>query len=298
MPVKVTLYLSSDKYSWSEDHYYLASSAFNAATLPALQLMGFRAPCLGAGASVRLARLSTVPANGFVYDAIPGAPIAPSWPALATNFNQIFAASRPYQALQVRISSYLGQHRNYFMGGAPAGLFHGNIPGDTGLDFSGVGDFNTRLSNYLNFLSGGSLNNPVWGWLTRTIVPYSQSLGLVTNAAYPGMVGITVNAGLPGANVGSQVQVKGWRRISVKSGARLTGVYRVGAILPPVAPATVWTYFLLATSQVVPTNFFTLGQIAVYAPVPAGYFLTQSIQATERKRGATAYRPRGRARPR
>ena len=299
MPIKVTMFLVSDKYSWSEDHYYLPATAIRDAVQPAVQLLYERAPCLGVGAAVKLARLSLVPANGAVQDAIPTQPIAPDWSGQSGLGPAQINASRPYQALQVRFSSYFGYHRNLFLGGAPAGLFHGGIPGDSGLDFSQAGDFSQRLAGFLNFLTSGGTSSPQWGWLSRTSALYSQAVGpLVTNAAYPGMVGVQVAAQLPLVGVGNLVQVKGWRRTSVKSGARLTGVYRLGPILPPVAPATAWTYFLQGTANVVPTNFFTLGMIAPYAPVSVGYLLAQSIQATERKRGATAYRPRGRSRTR
>lgn len=292
MAVKVILMFTLDKYSWTEDHYWLGAGGSGALSLafgPANILASYRAQLLGYDAQIERVRIANVPANQQVADIEYTGNLTPSWEQPATT--PAYTASRAYNALLQRIQSAVGYHRNYYIGGAPAGLFHSRAGDDTGLDFSQVPSFLPRLLGFGNYLTSGP-----WGWLTRTQSVLFQASGLVTNAAFPGMLGIQVNGQLAGVVQGSQILVKGWRRTSVKASPPLSGVYKVGGVLSPVAPSTLWTYFLVNSSLLPPSNFFTLGQVGAYTPSFQVYNNIQPVEATSRKRGATSLRPRGRSR--
>lgn len=296
MPAKVVLMFTLDKYSWSEDHYYLLGSSsgqgLQAAVQPAQQLAGTRAQLLGYDAQIERIRISGVPANQQVFDVEFPGNLVPTWELPAST--PAYTASRAYNALLIRFQSLTGYHRNYYLGGAPAGLFHSRAGDDTGLDFSQVPSFLLRTIAFTSFLQ----QNAAWGWLSRTSSPLVPALGpLVTNAAFPGMIGIQSPL-LPGVAVGSQIQVAGWRRLSIKAGPPLTGIYKCGGVLAPVAPSTTYTYFLFNTQYVQPSNFFTIGKVGPFVGAFQAYATSQPVEATSRKRGATLLRPRGRSRTR
>jgi hypothetical protein len=289
---KVTMFFVQDKYSWTEDHYYVSASGINlnSLVLPATSLAAVRSQLLGFDAALERIRLSQFPANQQVQDVLFPAALTGNWAVTAGNL-ALWSAARAYNALLTRLSSSGGYHRNYYLAGCPEGIFHSRLGDDTGLDFSVIPEFLTRFYALVTQLTTGS-----WGWLTRTQSVLVQAGGLVTNAAFPGMLGIQVPAALPGVVQGTPLQVSGWRRVSIKASPPLTGVYKCGGVLAPVAPSTMWTYFLFNTSLIPPTNFFTLGKIGVYTPAFATYNQAQPAEATSRKRGATALRPRGRSR--
>lgn len=296
MPSKVVLMFTLDKYSWSEDHYYLLGSSsgqgLQATIAPAQQLAAARAQLLGYDAQIERIRISGVPANQQVIDVEFAGNLTPAWEQ--PSGVAAYTASRAYNALLLRLQSLQGYHRNYYLGGAPAGLFHSRAGDDTGLDFSQVPSFLLRMIAFTAFLYGTAS----WGWLTRTASPLVPALGpLVTNAAFPGMIGIQSPL-LAGVVVGSQIQVAGWRRLSIKAGPPLTGIYKCGGVLAPVAPSTTYTYFLFNTQYVQPSNFFTIGKVGPFVGSFQAYNSAQPVEATSRKRGATLLRPRGRSRTR
>lgn len=293
MAVKLTLFMVLDKYSWTEDHFDLSASSGNlAGEAPrAQQLATLRASLLGYDASLERVRISSVPANQQVFDVLFPGNIQANWVGgqVATPG---YSASRGYQALLMRLQNAGGNHRNYYMAGAPYGIFRSRPGDDSGLDFSQVPEFLLRITGYAAFLTGGG-----WGWLSRANLPLTQASGpLQSSAAAPGMVGIPVSAQLAGVSVGTQVLVRGWRRTNIRTCPPLSGLYKIGFIAAPVAPSTTWTYFLFNTSFITPSNFFTLGQIGPFTFTSAAYTVATPVVATQRKRGATALRPKGRAR--
>jgi hypothetical protein len=289
--VKVTMFLVQDKYSWTEDHYYITASTptLGIAEGPANQLASLRVQLLGYDAGLERVRLSLFPANQQVRDLLFGAALTNTWGG-GGPFAPLYAAARAYNALLVRFSSGVGFHRNAYFAACPEGIFHSRPGDDTGLDFSVIPEFLLRYVALVSYLANGS-----WGWLSRTQSILTQASGLVTNAAFPGMLGIQVFQQIPGVVVGSQLQVHGWRRLSIKATPPLTGIYKCGGVLAPVAPSTTWTYFLFNTAQIAPSNFFTNGSVGLYVPSFQTYFVAQPAEATSRKRGATALRPRGRS---
>jgi hypothetical protein len=297
--IKVTMMFSSEKYSWTEAHYYITTSqtAPAAAVGPAQQLAQMRAPLLGLNASLDRIRLSSYPANRIALDledfflATKG-----NWPA--DPGQNTYSAALANVALVLRISSLEGFSTQVYLAGIPMSVVRETTINQDGWQFSSSGDFGTRLQAFAGYLTGG-----LWGWLTQQRTPYVQVQGLVTNAAFPGMVGV-VTAGPLGTllnpqniPVNTQVRMRNWRRLCVRQ-PRLSGVWFLGGILTPVAPSTLWTYFLFNSGQVPLTNYKSYGQIGLLTPGFATYQAATASIGTTRKRGATSNRPRGRARSR
>jgi hypothetical protein len=187
-----------------------------------------------------------------------------------------------------------GEGTRIYLSGCPAAIFIEPGINGQGFDFSNVPGFGQQLGTYMSYLT-----NPTtpWGWLSRITQTYAPASGpLVTNAAYPGAVGIVTQNGLLGTPApGTQVQVKGWRRLSLRS-PELTGVYKtLGPTLVQAGPPQTWTYFLAGTSNIQPNNFYTTGSIALYNPTFNQYIQWLPVLATGRKRGARFAAPRGRS---
>lgn len=289
--VKCTFQFSNDKYSWSEAHYWITGQTptFQAAIAPAEQLGVYRIPLLGNGAQLNRIRLSLFPANRQVYDILyPGAQGAPVWPADPTGL--VYSSSRSFTALLARLQDVGGSWANVFAAGVPASLAH-SVAGDTtGLQWGSCPGFSTRWGQFVNFLTNGN-----WGWLSRRDTTFAQAQALVTNAAFPSMIGVQTAAAIPQVGVGSQVLVKGFRRLNTRL-QPLGGVWTVGGVLAPVAPAVNWTYFLLNSGNVSTTNYKGMGQIGLLYQDFHIYASVWSIDITERKRGGSIGRPRGRSR--
>jgi hypothetical protein len=305
--LKVTLDFTLDKYSWSESHWWLTGTTptLQNGVGPALQLASYRVPCLGVGAALIRIRISQFPASRLVLDLLaPYIPSVPVWPPDPSANGLTYSASRAFTALLAEIQSLTGQSRNYYLAGIPGSLAHaqpGGVGDQTGITWAACPDFSPRAAALNNYLVSG-----VWGWLTRTATPYAQAQGLATNAAFPGLIGVQTvgqiagfGQGLQGGNaqVGTVVLLKNWRRINVKL-PRLSGTWTVAGVLAPVAPSTIWTYFLLNSSAVPVGNYKGNGQIGVYSPQFATYASLTWDEVTQRKRGATINRPRGRSRSR
>lgn len=304
MAVKVTAFFNQDKYAWSEIHYLnVAFSAELEGNPTVSQYLQLRANCLGLGASLNNCRVSSVPGDQFVADSIFAQNLVPHFftpnpilglpptPLTVGNAPFYYFAQRAPLCVMTRLISRDGGHRNYYMAGAPAGIFR-TVPGtQNGIDLTQPSQWVTAYDALMSFLA---VNNNGFGWMTRTQSTLIRAAGPpVTSAAYPGMIGIQVPNNLP-VLPGGEVYVKGWRRISVPAGRKLSGVYTLGAILPPVSPSLNFTYFLMNTAQVSPTNFKTVGSIAALELTFEPYASFGELLATSRKRGATEYRPKGR----
>ena len=95
MPLKLTMFMGQDKYSWSETHYAPNNSSFGSLNLAALALIELRAQCLGTMPTFWEARMSEVPANRVVEDVnISGGGISGVWPADPTNL--VYDSERAY----------------------------------------------------------------------------------------------------------------------------------------------------------------------------------------------------------
>lgn len=294
--VKVTLEFVSGKYAWTEAHYYLSGSAATSqAVQPALGLSQVRGACLGVGAQIERIRLSSYPANRLTQD-LDGQYLGgiPQWPPF-TGQGPGYSAGISGESILGRLQSAAGNGRNYYLAGVPAVAIRQILTNQDGIDWSQPPGLNSRLAALANFLSSGS-----WGWLTTTTSVFLPGSAPITSAAFPGMIGILV----PGpigtltnpANIppNTQLQATGWTRICVKQ-PRLNGRWFLGGILPPVAPATQWAYFLYGSGAVPLGNYKKNGSLGQITPSFAIYASCTWLSATTRKRGATSTRPRGRS---
>lgn len=307
--LKITMEFVQDKYSWTESHWYLTTSLNPPLQLGVPQaqaLAAVRVPLLGNGCALQRVRISQFPANRQVLDVLsPYIATVPTWPPDPSPNGTTYTASRAFTALLAILEDVNGDFRNYYVGGVPGALAHaapGAIGDQSGITWAAVPDFSARAAAYNQFLT-----NQNWGWMTRRNTTFSQAQGPpVSNAAFPGMIGIQTAAQLVGlglglqggpAQIGTLVQLKGWRRLNTRL-QRLGGVWQVGGILAPVAPSTLWTYFLFNSSGVPLTNYKANGQIGVLYQSFLIYNSLSWDEITQRKRGATVNRPRGRSRSR
>lgn len=289
MPVKIVFMFAHQGYKWSEDHYALSFTRPQDASAAALNLAIQRAACLGVGPVLREIRLSSVPANGLVEDVYFTSDLSGSFPPGFDLTTPAYAAPS-FTAVLVRISSPTGLHRNLYLAGAPTGLFTGELADDNFLFYAAVPYWYSLLTAYMGQLTSGQ-----FGWLTRTGATYVQATGIVQQVGPPAAIGIVTQAPLPGVVAGGQVLVKGWRRMNVRTLGPLTGVYTVMSVVIAPGPPETWTYYLLNTSTVSPTNFFTLGKIAPLALTPTVYNEWVAEQSVQRKRANPVAGRRGRA---
>lgn len=304
MTLKFTMYFSLPGYSWTESHYNSTTDVPNGitATSFARALAAARAQCLGTAAGITRVRISNVPANREVYDVRPPFIVAQGryGPVLVSQFTNSLAAICPGLVLLIRLRAGSAANTVIFMGGCPGAIFTEPGIGNQGYDLSLAPGFSDALGAYMQYLVPLGAASNSWGFessaqsLEATYVNASQ--GLVTNAQYPGCVGIVTQNPLIGSVApGTQMKVKGWRRLSMRSPG-LSGVYRTfGATLVTTGPPQTWTYFLNNTPLVQPSNFFTIGQICEYIPSFIPYTFYNIVGATTRKRGARTAAHRGRS---
>jgi len=295
MPLKLTANLLQDRYSWTESHYLLNFSA-----LPPVGIVGptpldavvgsystLRTATLGNYAVVDSIRVSEVPANRLVADYFTTYSVSPPvWPADPTG--DVYSSDRAYSAVLVRMLGSIG-NKNWFLAGVPDSTIQTGPLNRRGISLGGSPGWLARFTAFMSFLTSGN----AFGFRSRTADGQIQAQGLVTNAAFPAMIGV-VTAVTLGLNVGQSVLVKGWRRNNARLGP-LTGGYVIGGVLPPTTPATNWTYFLLNTAAVNPTNFLGLGTIGPLSFQFIPYEGFEPIKAVSHKRGASYGAPRGRS---
>lgn len=301
MTLKYTLGMAAPGYAWTESHYnsYSGLPSDQTAVNLGQSLAAARVGCLAQACAVTRVRISAVPANRVVWDLFP--PFIPSkgqfFLGLAFSGVGSYASMIPGGVLLIDLfASSIGQTR-IFLGGVPSGIFQMPGIGNAGYDLAGAPGFDVALAIYLQYLTATGNG---WGFLSAALgeevpnVPAVQ--GLVTNALYPGSVGIvTATSPLGALPPNTQVLVRGWRRLSLRSPA-LGGVYRtLGQTLQAAGPPPTSTYFLSNTGTVQPANFFTQGTISLYTARFLPYLKSQVVAATTRKRGSRFGARRGRS---
>jgi hypothetical protein len=308
MPLKFDMFMSLNGQTWSESHYFLPGTTLPVQTSPFLSLMSFRAACLGYGASVTGGRISTVPGSEVTEDIyLPGGGYIPHWPL--DPIGGTYNATIPNDSLLVRMSAAVytaSPIKSLYLAAPPAVAIStsSHTPNDVGSDAS----FSTALGQYMYQLTGnatpGNFNGTSgdrWGYRVRDTSQELYALAPVTNSGYPGMIGIPTLVPIP--NVGDlpgnirAVYITGYRRINPRLQG-LSGKWEVFQFTSPVAPATnPYTYYLINSGNVSPTNFLTKGLIAplVYVYRPYGP-LWNVDKAVTRKRGESIGARRGRSR--
>jgi len=307
--VRALFEFGSQDYAWSEAYYWTTGqqpSNPSIAIQPAQNLAYARVPCLGNGAALQRVRLSLYPASRQVYDILPPLiPTAPAWGTQTINGYSIdalqYTASRPWVALLCLCSDLLGRTKQIYMGGIPKGLEAQETADEQGIYWDGAPGFYQRLSTFFAQLNAGS-----WAWLSQRLESFQPAYqsaaapyGLVTNAAYPGMVGVQTTTPLTFTDpLHPRVRIKGLKRQNIRiPGAN--GLWSVGGILPPTPPATApYTYFLLNSSLVSLTGYTGIPLVAAFFPSFINIVQSQPVATVHRKRGVSLAGVRGRLRTR
>lgn len=308
MPLRVTMFFRSGKYTWTESHLNLTYSVLPTPSGGAnnlqpptyiLDLAKFRVACLGVNAALFKVRLSLIPSTRLVLDYYAGyANLATTgtWPSTLDGLNPAYNAAPAGFGVVTYLAAAGGGKTLVYLAGCPIGAFGEDGIAGTGLTLNVCTNLLANLTAYIVYLCGGGQ----WGWDSRQGGVFSPAVGPpVATVGPPAGVGVVVGVPLSPAPVpGQLLLVRGWRRISTASPS-LTGIYKLAA--PPLAtagPPATTTYFLAPTSQVQPNNFSSrYGAIALYQPAYKAYAFGGSYEATTRKRGASAGAPRGRLRP-
>lgn len=309
MSIKTSIVMRQGTYTWTESHYQRNTSVLTPITggninsspsgAAAARLAGFRAQLLGSGASVVRVRNSdtnvprAVQNVPFQYYAFVG----PYTGAVDIDTNY---AQDPNSVMLMRANSQGFQYsKNWYLSGIPDGVITTEPDGfpDTGLQF--IPPFITPYQNYVGELLS-SWNFRVQGGANAV----SPVLQVVTSAQFPNTVGIQVSGPLAGAPapVGGnyppfEVVLRGFRRSNTRVPG-LSGVYQVVGTIPPVAPATTYTYFLGETGNVVISNITRIGNAQVQSFQTAQYAQITPSRAGHRKRGVRTGQPLGHSRSR
>lgn len=308
MPVKVELIMQAFGQSWSEAHYCLLGNNLQTAAFFGASLASWRCLALGQGASVTAVRASEVPGNrqtqsvnnnGYGWSPTPIAdPTGTIWQATIPNVSLLLRLYHSGTNAAPPKSLYLACPPSVAVkGGANQNL-------DDNMVANGGAAFLQNLRNYLRQLTGYSPPSPpviqnTWGYRTRDDSAAEDGLAVVASAGAPAMVGIQTFSPIAGVETGSQVYVRGWRRVNDEEPG-LNGSWSVGSFVaanPPSVPFP--TYFLRNSGGVSPTNFFTYGEIMpndyLYVPYDPAYDIVKTVT---RKRGGSIGLRRGRLRTR
>lgn len=291
MPVKVTMFMAAEGYSWSESHYYLGGSTFDLASGPALQLCRLRKPLLGDYANLTGCRLSYVPANRQIYDLDPAA---------FSNGGGTFdiipggsASDQPFTSLMLNLQN-LAANKNLYLAGIPDGVIQVNPAYPNG--YEPGGDFGLFLAAYMAYLCGNLAGSGVWGFRSRIRNPGQIVNAVADQPGFGNNIGVStaVNAGIA---AGQEAYLTGFKRTNTRLPS-LAGAYTVVGVVPPGSGNPNWITVLGDTGNVGEDNFFALGQIAPLQFQYLPYQLYRVVRATHRKRGASYGAPRGRSRAR
>lgn len=287
MPYKATIFFVSNRYLWSEA--YFSTGTFDVNNVPAAlsNLVNTRANLLGVGAEIYAVRVSNVPANRQVVDIdIGGFQVNGAFGQglLALNQDPAFSTI-PNVAMVIKCLIPSGSKLIY-CAGIPKGVVEDAATPTQRINPLQVQGFADALQAWLKFLGTNQ-----WGCQSQVNTVLQQAVGPPTDGPQTQpLIGITVAAQQPTWTVGSDMLVKGWKRVNPRSPG-LTGRYILAAPLPTIAP---WTYYLLNTQAVSPTNFKTIGKIGLLSQTIELFTLATLDTVTTRKRGVRTLGPLGR----
>lgn len=165
--------------------------------------------------------------------------------------------------------------------------FPDNIVPDPNL----IGPFNA----WQNFITAGA----AWGTIVKTNPQSLPVLQVVTNAQFPGLVGVMLASPLAvGVNplaIGDHFQLRGFKRNN-EAAPDLNGTWQIGATL--AGAGTVISYFLNSSQGIDPSNFWKIGVAQTILGVYDPYLSIDIEGARTRKRGESIEARRGRSRTR
>jgi hypothetical protein len=187
----------------------------------------------------------------------------------------------------------VGATKNLYLAGVPDDIIQ-YLPGTVG-GYNPTGAFSAALLSYLSVLTGGTAG-ATWGFRSRSPQPFTNVLGVGTQAGYNNNAGVST-ATNPGIPPGSEAYLKGFRTINPRV-PNLSGAYQVIAVIPPGSGNPNWVTVLGETGNVQGSNFEALGYIQPLVFTYIKYVNGVAVRATHRKRGGSYGLPRGRSRVR
>jgi hypothetical protein len=292
--LKVTLFMEEDSYTWTETHYYaggvypLSLAAQNEITF----LANARTDLLGQYATMFDVRAVDVaqPRLASYLDVSQFNRTG----AFGQGGNYMTPADRAYSAILARFFGVSPTAiKNAYLAGAPDNIIGEGGPGNGLLT---LGMWAPYFANYVTALSNGFSFRTLLYTNSQPVVSFIQAAGVQN-----GNLGVQVAA--PFAFPGKQaLSFKGFRKVNLRLPG-LEGVKKIDSIVPPVAPSTLWTYYVQASVNILESNVL-LGGIA--APLlygfsayqPPGFESAVIRRAVERKRGGSAFLPHGKLRTR
>lgn len=295
MAIRITLLFQLGRSTWGEAHYWGAGSDPDGAQeqAAATKLAQLRSGLCGANCSIFAARLTSPtifrnvttirfnpPLTGFVG---------------GQQEENLVTADVPNTSVMVSVKTKnQGKSFRTYLAGCIDEAIETNpdFPANIVPDPNFTAPFN-KFSAYL-------LGQGAWGTVVKTN-PQQQMVAppVVTNAQYPGLVGVTLPAPLvTGGNalaVGDHLQIRNFRRKNLSS-PDLNGKWQIGAVL--AGAGTVVTYFLNGSNGVDPTNFWKYGVAQTIVGVYDPYIIYDWDRVVSRRRGGSIEQPRGKSRTR
>ena len=132
-----------------------------------------------------------------------------------------------------------------------------------------------------------------WQFRCLAVSPRYTILSLVINQAPPGLLGIVANiAGDPNIQPGSRVRIRNSKPMNTT--LKLNGLWTVDSILPPVAPATASTIFLIGSTGYDPNSYDPRGTVEGISYIFCSPTSYSPQRPMGRKRGGRSNLPRGR----
>jgi hypothetical protein len=250
---KVQLDFRLQTQSWSESYWSRNTTTFAGTVTAATRLANKRSALLGHGASISAVRISTDDTLRFIQyldtqtftgeGSFPGVVGDPAWSSDQAN-----------ACIVVRCNG--GSAGKFiYLAGYPDCMSVISNDNETGLEV--VTQWVTPWAQFRAELVAA------WSFRRKANTGTLPVVAFVSNTNFPGLVGLVTAAPI-GAVVGSRVQARGFRRTNPNA-KDVNGEWQIAGIIPPVAPATQYEYFLANSSAIDPTVFSTKGVLEVLA---------------------------------
>lgn len=280
--ILLTMEMSAGRQAWTESHYVIGATSIEGATLPALSLTQKRAALLGKYAEMDVIRLSERNPLGRVFTVDFSFPSSGSWPA--TTVKGKWSTDIANVALLLKMETP-GRPKLLYLAGVPD-IVVAVDPTDV-LAYNPDPTFSPLVQAYIDALVSA------FGYARRQNGPGQAVKKIGTDAGFPGMVYVQTGVAI-GADVGDNVQVKGFRRSNLRSRS-INGIWQVADVQTISGPPTVTNYFLRNSGGVDPLNFTKNGTVAVQSYAVTAYQSGEVAKVVTRRRGGSIGLPRGRS---
>lgn len=295
MAMKMMLIFQIGRQVWGENHYWGAGVDPDGAaeTAAAVQLAQARAQLMGLNCFLIGVRLTSPTVKRNVTTLRFNPPLESSFTNEAENEGTLSADIGNTSVMVVVKTVAQGKQFRVYMAGCIDGAIQTDpsFPDNIVPNPNFIGAFN----NWRSFITAAQ----AWGTVVKTN-PQSAAVGqVVTNAQFPGLVGVQLPVPLVvgggGLAVGDHLQLRGFRRTNLAS-PDLNGIWQIAGVV--TGAGTITTYYLMGSQGVDPLNFWKIGLAQTVLGVFDAYKTLQIEGARTRKRGESIEARRGRSRTR